>query len=144
MSKRTFWKAPDLGIVDEPLALSLLKYRFNKDRQQVPESEANLISSRTESGKHLPILDMDFPFEIVESTTPHHYHILFNGSEISTWRLFAMMIGLYLGRQVELGFLVWTLRRRGNFVRIPGVVKSTEAEKTKPTYGWFFKLKDKM
>lgn len=49
--RRILWRANNLGIEDEPLIVSLAKYRQNKNRQPVDPTRfdgfANLISSRT-------------------------------------------------------------------------------------------------
>lgn len=154
MTKRTYWYAEYLGIEDEPLALSLLKYRQKKNRRRVlwfdtpPWAEStfdprpNLISSMTDDGRQMPIIDLDFDHAVVKSTSNGHAHLYLN-VPISKFRWFCLMTGLYLGKQIEMGFYVWSLRRGGNFVRIPEVSKKTEQEFTKPTYGWFFKLRDK-
>lgn len=64
---RTYWYSWDLSVVDEPLLWALVKYRQKKNRirfnlgLQNRGLEANLISSNTHRGTHLPILDLDFP-----------------------------------------------------------------------------------
>ena len=138
---RTFWKAPDLSIVDEPLLVSLVKYRMKKDRSQAPLEEANLVSSITTDGRQMPVLDLDFPHTYVPSSTEGHGHLFFD-VPISRFRWFALMTGLLLGKQIEMPFYVWSLRRGGNFVRIDPV-KSGEAEQTKYTHGWLFKRRVK-
>lgn len=150
MTERTDWYAPDLGIVDEPLAVALLKYRQdNRRRIQIPRAnptyvskldKPNLVASITKDGRQMPILDMDFPHHIVESTTEGHTHIYID-IPMSNWRWFWLMCALRYAGVIEEGFFAWSLRRGGNFVRVPGTVKENAAESTKPTYGWFFKLK---
>lgn len=140
MSERTYWYAPDLSIEDEPLAVSLIKYRQKENRTQVQDKKAaNLVSSRTEDGKHMPILDLDFPHHFEPSTSPGHSH-LYIDVEMPRRKLFALVLVLWYCGVIEMGHAVWTLRRGASFVRIPGLDK-TEAESVKPTYGWFFKLK---
>jgi hypothetical protein len=72
---RTLWYAPDLSIVDEPLLWAMVKYR-QSNRTQLPQprskhmplpAEPNLISSKTESGKQAPILDLDFAHDYYRS-----------------------------------------------------------------------------
>jgi hypothetical protein len=141
---RTYWYSWDLGIHDEPLALSLLKYRQKKNRIRDTHlllSKPNLISSKTDDGRHLPIIDLDFPHEYVASSQDGHGHLYLN-VPISHFRLFLLMTGLYLGKQIELGYYVWSLRRGGNFARLPGIAK-TDAESGYYTYGWFKKLRVK-
>lgn len=138
MSKRTFWKANDLSIADEPLALSLLKYNLKKDRQEDPMG--NLVSSRTDDGKQMPILDLDFPHKIIPSTHDGHSH-LYLDVPISRLRWTVLMCALYYAGVIEMGFFVWSIRRGGNFVRSPYIPKRSGSESVYPTYGWFFKRK---
>ena len=150
MGERMTYYAHDLGIVDEPLAVALLKYRQdNRRRVQIPRTpphtyqeldRPNLISSRTTSGRHMPILDLDFPHHYEQSTADGHSH-LYLDVEISNWRWFWLMVALRQAGIIELGFFAWSLRRWGNFVRLPHVKKILPEEDTKPTYGWFFPLR---
>ena len=135
---RTEWVAHDLKIKSEPLLASLLKYNLHEDRHIARETAANLVSSRTTSGKHKPILDLDFPLRLEPSTTEGHYHLYLDGPEISWWRYAALLTGLYLAGVIEMGFFVWSLRRKGTWVRKPGVKKTSE-ESTKSEYGWIFR-----
>lgn len=151
---RILWRAQDFIIKDEPLVKSLLEYRQSKNRLPMsltPENNGpgskygfpNLISSMTTDGKQMPIIDMDFPHRIVESTTPGHTHI-FIDVPMSKWRWFWLMCALRYAGVIELGFFVWSIRRGGNFVRIPGTTKTDDPkENTKPTYGWFFKMRNR-
>jgi hypothetical protein len=158
VTERTEWYSGDLGIHDEPLALSLLKYRQDRNRHVVtPDGrtvlhrptrvvrwlgpKANLVSSKTEDGQHMPIIDLDFPHQYVPSTQEGHGHLYLN-VPISRWRWHALMWGLFLGNQIELGYFVWSLRRGGNFVRTETTKKTVE-ESGYYTYGWFRKLRDK-
>ena len=145
---RTHWYSWDLGIHDEPLFLSLLKYRQAKNRRQVLSFQGkfvgtapNLISSKTTDGRHMPIIDLDFPHSYVPSSQEGHGH-LYLDVPISRWRYVVLMTGLFVGKQIELGYYVWSLRRGGNFVRTAKTQK-TEAESGYYTYGWFRKLKAK-
>lgn len=137
-SERTNWFAPDLGIRNEPLILSLLRYRRSKDRWPAPVEESNLISSIAEDGTQLPIIDLDFAHAVVESSTSGHHH-LYIDVKMSKWKWTLLMLALYNAGVVELGYVVWSLRRGGNFVRRPGIAKKPGAETNYPDYGWFFK-----
>lgn len=139
-TERTHWLSVDLGIENEPLALSLIKYRQNKNRWRVDPSEANLISSRTDDGRQMPIIDLDFDFHLEESSTPGHYH-LYLDKPIPRRKFVALMLALWYSGVVEMGFAVWSLRRMGNFARLPGIEKQPGRETNKPDYGWFFRLR---
>lgn len=143
-NRRTVWFAKNFEIEDEPLIKSLLTYRQPENRWRVddPSFQPNLLSSKTVTGKQMPIIDLDFPHHIEPSSTPGHHH-LFLDVEMSNFRWFVLMCALKYAGIVELGFFVWSIRRWGNFVRIPGLSKSSDPkENTKPSYGWFFKLRE--
>lgn len=138
--RRTKWFAHDLSIKDEPLAKSLWDYRLHQDRIVMPWGDgANLESSITTDGRQMPILDLDFPHRIVPSATPGHSH-LYIDVPMSKPRWVLLMVALKIAGVIELGFFVWSIRRGGNFVRLPGVQKVAE-ESVKPSYGWFRRLR---
>lgn len=136
---RKTWHVDHLDIVDEPMILSLVKYRQYEDRQPSAD-DANVVSSNLPDGKHAPIIDLDFPHTYVPSTSDGHAH-LYLDVPVSRWRFWALNLGLYLGGVIEKGYFVWSIRRGGNFVRRPGVHKTTAEENVKYTYGMFVKLR---
>jgi hypothetical protein len=145
---RTMWWCHDLSIKDEPLIKSLWEYRQEENRFRTrlndkdPKASygfSNLISSITVDGRQMPIIDMDFPHHVVPSTTPGHTH-LYIDVPMNKVRWICLMVALRLAGVIETGFFVWSLRRGGNFVRIPGTEKDPETS-VKPTYGWFRKLR---
>lgn len=140
-TERTYWRAEDLGIANEPLIVSLLKYRQKKNRAQVTQEQANLMSSRTTDGRQMPIIDLDYNFELVPSSTEGHYHLMLN-VPMGRIRFTALMLVLWWTGVVEMGYAVWSIRRMGNFVRLPGIEKKPGAETNKPEYGWLFKIKE--
>ena len=126
--RRTLWWCDDIRSVwsGDSLYVALLKYRMRRDRHRVAKREwANLVSSRTEHGTHLPIIDLDFPHMYQESTSRGHGHLYLN-VEIPRWRWVVLMLGLRIGGVIEHGTLVWSLRRMGNFVRLPEYQKRPE------------------
>lgn len=137
MPERHRWRVWDHGVIDEPFAKSLIEYRQWKTRGRATTG-ANVHSSSTDSGLHLPIIDLDFPHQYVPSTTPGHGHLLLN-VPISPLRWTLLMLGLYAGGVIELGFLVWSLRRGANFARLPGVKKTADEQYGPVHYGWFFR-----
>lgn len=146
MSERTYWRGSKLNfIADEPLVVSLLKYRQHKDRARTTKENANLVSSRTEAGTQKMILDLDFDHEYVKSTKPGHGHLYLN-VELPYWRWAVCMIGLRIGGVIELGNLAWSLRRGANFVRPEGVNKTAEEfirAEAPPTYNLVRKARSK-
>lgn len=136
---RRTWRVNHLDIVDEPMALSMLKYRQYEDRHPA-DMEANVVSSHWAKGEHLPIIDLDFPHEYVPSTTPGHAHLYLN-RPIKRWRMVILLWGLYVGGVIEKGYFLWSLRRGGTFVRRVGVRKTREEEMVTYTHGMFFKIR---
>lgn len=142
MRARKTWYVNHLDIVDEPMALSMLRYRQYEDRQPA-EQDANVVSSHLlDSKKHAPIIDLDFSHRYIPSTTPGHAH-LYLDVPISRWRMFFMLWGLYVGGAIEKGYFLWSLRRGGTFVRRPGIGKTPEEASVSYSYGLFFKLRRK-
>lgn len=129
---------------DEPLALSLLKYRMDQDRWRTVEGVehmANLTSSYLHGSKlHAPILDLDGAHLYVESTTEGHGHLYL--PPMKRWKMFFILFALYVGGVIEMGNFWWSLRRGGTFVRLPGTPKP-KSEQLRYSYGMFFKLKEK-
>lgn len=148
MTRRTLWHAKSLDIEDEPLLLTLLKYRQHKNRRQVPrsyfglpqEGNANLVSSITTDGRQMPVLDLDFPHHFEPSSTPGHHH-LYLDIPMAKWRWVVLMTGLVVSGVIEVPFYAWSMRRGGNFVRIPSHKKGTDAENQHSSYGWLFKVR---
>lgn len=121
--------------MDEPLLVSLWKYDLHDDRHRVEKrSNANLVSSVTREGMQVPIIDLDYPHAYIPSASPGHGHLYLN-VPISRWRWWVLMIGLRVGGVIEKGFFVWSLRRGGNFTRLPGAVKSDHGE-SRSGFGW--------
>ena len=140
--RRKTWHVDHLDIVDEPMLLSMLKYRQYEDRQPT-EDDANVVSSHLHfMPEHAPIIDLDFPHRYVPSTTPGHAH-LYLDVPISRWRLYALLWGLYVGGVIEKGYFLWSLRRGGTFVRRPGVAKTEAESSVSYSYGFLFKLRRK-
>lgn len=138
MRRRT-WHVDHLDIVDEPMLLSMVKYRHYEDRQPT-EEDANVVSSHlVDAPLHAPIIDLDFPHRYVPSTTPGHAH-LYLDVPVSRWRLYALLWGLYVGGVIERGYFLWSLRRGGTFVRREGVEKTAAEGSVSYTYGLLFKL----
>lgn len=106
--RRKTWQVDHLDIVDEPMFLSLVKYRMPKDR--VPSDyQANVVSSHIQNTKlHAPILDLDFPHTYVASTTRGNAHLYLHQEEPSG------RIRLYIHRMWVVllhGYWNWVLRR---------------------------------
>jgi len=133
--------SPTLNVArPEPLVVSLLRCdrtRFGMS----PVEENNLVSSRTQDGKHAPIIDLDFPHRYVQSSTPGHAHLYLN-VEVSWWRWALLQLALWLAGVQELGYSWWSLRRGANCVRPPGEQKTlSEFATSRPTWGVLLPLR---
>lgn len=116
--KRLFYKA-DLKDVNDTLV---------QKRMPVPEEEANLVSSFVDGEHwqgHAPVIDLDFPCRLVESSTPGHFH-LYMDRRISWERYKAVLKAMCDAGLVERGFYELSLARGATFVRKPGVMKEPD------------------
>jgi len=126
MVKRKYFKATLFGDVD---------YDPTKDdRVEVNEPEANLVSSVGEreyynpediehfSTNHFPVLDLDFPCQLVPSSTPGKFHLYMDKSV--TWVAYQnVLTAMASAGLLELGYVSASIARRATFVRKPGVLK---------------------
>lgn len=123
MGMRKRWSGHRLGhVADEPLAVSLLRYRADRDREPCDGDGANLVSSHLPDGRHAPVIDLDVPHSYAPSSTPGHAH-LYLDVPMPRWRMWALLAGLRASGVIEPGFFWWSLRRGGTFVRPEGVRK---------------------
>lgn len=94
---RRTWHVDHLDIVDEPMALSLIKYRHYEDRKL--SDHANVVSSNLTEGGHMPIVDLDFP---------HHYVEQPDSESSASLEVYAVLPSNWVGLQVH-RFRVWFL-----------------------------------
>lgn len=94
------------------------KYRIPdaEIRSQVNASVANLISSRTVSGKHAPVLDIDFNARLVPSRTVGHFH-LYLDKEMPWWKYRILLWAMAFTGIIEPGYYRASVRRRQTFCR---------------------------
>jgi len=89
----------------------------------VPEAEANLIGSLTDTGEHMPVLDIDrIPVRVVESTTPGNYH-LYIDKPMPWWQYQDLLRALAAAGILETGWVDACIKQGATFVRKPGVKK---------------------
>ena len=111
-----------LGRITNRSPLGALIVGDEKMRRFAWYSEANLISSRTSTGKHAPVIDLDVPHRVIPSTTPGHGH-LYIDVETSWPRYALLLLALRWCGIIERGHCYWSLRRGGTFVRLPHIRK---------------------
>lgn len=101
----------------------------NESREVVASLEgANAVTSRTEDsllkmdGRHKPVLDIDFPAKLIESSSEGHFH-LYLDKEL-TWAQYEKLL-ITLGEigLVEHGYVEAARRRGYTAVRLPWVRK---------------------
>jgi hypothetical protein len=83
---------------------------------------SNVYSSRLKNGKHAPAIDIDVPFEVVESSTPGHGHLKFDVE--MTWEQYARLLGVMADvGLVERGYYNASMARGESFLRLPWIKK---------------------
>lgn len=113
MSERTFWYKHDLNTH---------KNQFDYPGFRTSEREANLVSSATSHGTHLPAIDIDFPVRAVPSTTPGHFH-LYIDKELTPGQYDLLLTTLRDIGIIEPGFYNAWKARGMTMVRKPGEKK---------------------
>ncbi len=116
-TNRTYWKA-DLQ------SESNMQYD-DLDRHMVPyqSRRANLVASLSEDGLHRPVLDIDFPAELIPSTTPGHFHLYLN--KPMTWDKYQVLLrALADAGVIEEGFAACSVKRGMSYVRTPETKKT--------------------
>jgi hypothetical protein len=98
--------------------------------------DANLIGSRevisydNTREYHWPVLDLDFPCDLIPSSTEGHYHLYLD--KRLTWEQYEKVLKV-LGEVgiLEPQFVKWAMERKQTQVRIPGQTKAEEVKKPK-------------
>lgn len=105
--ERLCWWSPGVA-KDEPWPF----WRWREDREHmyppVVVTDANLISSILPDGRHLPVVDIDYPVRLIESSGTDRWHLLID-RPMTTWQLRWMMLGLAVAGVVEWSYCraVW-------------------------------------
>ena len=103
--------------------------------QVMDASEANLVGSvvpapfrydalagQDTTELHMPVIDIDVPCKLIESTTPGHFHLYIDRTV--TWEQYCGLLRAMVDcGYVEEGYYQAALRRGATFVRKPGVLK---------------------
>lgn len=123
--KRKFFKA-DAADLDDP------DYLNSVNREETTEDKANLVSSISDDIyneqrlnydiRHLPVLDLDFPCQLIPSSTPGKFH-LYMDKEV-TWLQYAnVLTAMAAAGLLEPGYVGASIAAGATFVRKPGVYK---------------------
>lgn len=118
--KRTFWKT------DEPLQRDSCAPDWTPAKPYAASTleDATLIGSLTKAGSkwHFPVIDIDHPCKLVESSTRGHFH-LYVDKEV-TWERYKMiLLSLVDAGIVERGYYEASVQHGQTFVRKPGLTK---------------------
>jgi hypothetical protein len=89
---------------------------INQERRAATKEDANLISSLTDDGYHMPAIDLDLPCELKPSTTEGHYHLFIDHklSAENYWKLLSCLVDVGI---VERGFYELSEARGASFLR---------------------------
>lgn len=101
-------------------------------KEPTTEAEANLVSSLADDGlneqrlnydrRHYPVLDLDFPCELVPSSTPGKFH-LYMDKEV-TWLLYQpVLTAMAAAGILEPGYVGASIAAGATFVRKKGIKK---------------------
>lgn len=110
--KRVYCKAVD-PTVNKVEAEKNNDYSIQEVEEPSWNKPENLIVSKLSNGKHSILLDIDIPVELIESSTPGHYHIGFPSLEVD-WNNYKQLLRAlrnceiiepgYCGASIERGF----------------------------------------
>jgi hypothetical protein len=124
VKKHKFYKADSLA----PSDITPVK---EDGRVESTEQESNLVSSELQGvdveGVHMPILDLDFPCELIPSSSAGHFH--FYMYKECTWpQYMAVLTAMAAAGLIEVNYVQASIARRATFVRKPGILKVMEDE----------------
>lgn len=90
--------------------------------------DANLVTSKVAGRvfRHKPVLDIDFPAQLVPSSTPGHFH-LFLDKEMEDETYWKLLEALADAGVIEHGYFKASVRRGFTAVRLPWVKKNQES-----------------
>ena len=81
--------------------------------------QANLISSKTVTGAHRPVLDIDFPARLLPSKTPGHFHLYLDGLLLAPYAYGKLLKALREANVIQPGFHKQFTEGGQTQVRIP-------------------------
>lgn len=118
----------------------------SKKPEDVPDpDDANLISSEldypydedvpADDRLHAPALDVDLPVQVIESSTPGHYHLYIDRP--MTWKEYKHLLrALARAGIIEKGYYKASVKRGATFLRKPGVKKKHPDELPEVQLTW--------
>lgn len=93
--------------------------------QPCTRDKANLLSSKCRDNSHMPVLDIDFPVRLIESSTKGHFHLYIDVK--MTWtQQCVLMAAMENAGIMQPGFRHFSERRGMSFCRPEWVKKPKE------------------
>lgn len=126
--QRTYWHSAAVDLPKRKTShLRPEDYATLADRERADEADANLISSETDAGLHMPAIDIDgIPVRIVPSSTPGNCHLYID--KAMDWHQYkTLLYALYEAGIIEPGYYAASVAGRMSFVRKPGHAKPAPA-----------------
>lgn len=112
----------------DPGDRTLYKVLAGDKRELVTDrAEADLVSSRvaTDPYVHRPVLDIDFPAQLVPSSTPGHYHLYLDID--LEWHVYEeLLLDLEAAGIIQHGYARNAIRRKQSLARLPEKPKHLE------------------
>lgn len=121
--------------------------KYSKAPVFAKREEANLIGSYCSTGGknqggeiHMPVLDIDWPCELIPSSTPGHFHLLID--KPMSWSTYQNLLNsLAASGVIEGGYARASIAHGGSYIRKPGVHKLTaDPEYDNKVQEWVKKL----
>lgn len=110
---------------EEELIKEVRKQPVNEDIRNV--KDANLITSESRPGRHIPVLDIDFEAALIPSTTEGHYH-LYLDVEMPWPKYVALLEALNAAGIIQDGFLAGAKERGYSSLRLPHIDKNNHEQ----------------
>lgn len=148
MGTRTLWNQPGLDDAANPSNIGDSFKNpvdgYREDEFVLPDRElvhffdqANLVSSFTTTGKHLPVIDIDLPIRVVPSKTGGHFH-LYIEKELEWSTYLGLLEALAAAGIVEWNYVYAAQRANMTFVRTePEKRPARDSGATPRPYGKF-------
>lgn len=125
-------KADEPEFVNPFPGQQLFSVTFGKDYGKLTENRwetahltaANCVGSPVKGGDrmHKPVLDIDMPVKVLESSTPGHHHLFID--KAMTWEDYELLLRtLAAVGIIEPGYLESSLTRKHTAVRLPWIQK---------------------
>ena len=121
--KRVYCKAVDPNLVSEASKAGQDDYKISEVEEPSWENPGNLIVSgppfTVPQEHHTPLLDIDIPVELIESSTPGHHHLGFPEIKLSWTKYVNLLKALKDAGIIEPGYYGASIERGFTAVRTP-------------------------